>query len=31
MGERRQLREAQAAVEAHIKEIHDAWNHHFGS
>jgi hypothetical protein len=27
----RQLREAQAIVEAHIKEIQDAWNHHFGS
>jgi hypothetical protein len=26
----RQLREAQAVVEAHLKEIHDAWNHHFG-
>ena len=27
----RQLREAQAIVEAHLKEIQDAWNHHFGS
>jgi hypothetical protein len=25
----RQLREAQAIVEAHVKEIQDAWNHHF--
>ena len=27
----RQLSEAQAIVEAHLKEIQDAWNHHFGS
>ncbi|MBG6076994.1 DUF4160 domain-containing protein [Polaromonas sp. CG_9.11] len=27
----RQLREAQAVVETHIKEIKDAWNDHFGS
>lgn len=27
----RQLREAQSVVETHIEEIHDAWNHHFGS
>ena len=27
----RQLRDAQAVVEAHIKEIQDAWNHHFAS
>jgi Domain of unknown function (DUF4160) len=27
----RQLREAQLIVEAHIKEIEDAWNHHFPS
>ncbi len=27
----RQLREAQAIVEAHIEEIRNAWNHHFGS
>jgi hypothetical protein len=27
----RQLREAQAIVEAHIEEIQDAWNHHFGA
>jgi hypothetical protein len=26
----RQLREAQFAVEAHLKEIQDAWIHHFG-
>jgi hypothetical protein len=26
----RQLREAQAIVEAQLKEIHHAWNHHFG-
>jgi hypothetical protein len=26
----RQLREAQAGVEAHITEIQDAWQHHFG-
>ena len=26
----RELREAQAVVEAHLKEIQDAWNHHFG-
>ena len=26
----RQLRDAQAIVEAHLKEIQDAWNHHFG-
>lgn len=26
----RQLREAQSVVEAHLKEIQDAWNHHFG-
>ena len=25
----RQLREAQAIVEAHIQEIQDAWHHHF--
>lgn len=25
-----QLRQAQAVVEAHLQEIHDAWNHHFG-
>ena len=25
-----QTRQAQAIVEAHIKEIHDAWNRHFG-
>ena len=27
----RQLREAQALVEAHIEEIKNAWNKHFGS
>ena len=27
----RQLREAQAVVTAHIEEIQDAWNHHFGT
>ena len=27
----RQLNEAQNVVQAHIKEIHDAWNFHFGS
>lgn len=27
----RQLREAQSIVEAHIKEIEDAWNHNFPS
>jgi hypothetical protein len=27
----RQLREAQAVVEAHLKEIQNAWNEHFGS
>ena len=27
----RQLREAQSVVEAHLKEIQDAWNYHFGS
>lgn len=26
-----QLRQAQSVVEAHIKEIQDAWNRHFGS
>jgi hypothetical protein len=26
----RQLTDAQAVVQAHIKEIEDAWNHHFG-
>lgn len=26
----RQLREAQSVVEAHIEEIENAWNHHFG-
>ena len=26
----RQLSEAQGVVEAHIKEIHDAWKSHFG-
>ncbi len=27
----KQLREAQSIVEAHLKEIQNAWNHHFGS
>ena len=27
----RQLREAQTVVEAHIEEIQNAWNHHFGA
>ena len=26
-----QLREAEAVVVAHLKEIQDAWNRHFGS
>lgn len=26
-----QLREAQSVVGVHLKEIHDAWNDHFGS
>ena len=26
----RQLRQAQAVVSAHLKEIEDAWIHHFG-
>ena len=26
----RQMREAQAVVEAHIEEILNAWHHHFG-
>ncbi|MFZ2122443.1 MAG: DUF4160 domain-containing protein [Rhodoferax sp.] len=26
-----QLRQAQAVIIKHIKEIHDAWNHHFGN
>lgn len=26
----RQLAEAQAVVQAHLKEIEDAWNRHFG-
>ena len=25
-----QIRQAQAVVNAHLKEIQDAWNHHFG-
>jgi hypothetical protein len=25
-----QLRQAQAVVNAHLKDIQDAWNHHFG-
>lgn len=25
-----QIRQAQAVVAAHFKEIQDAWNHHFG-
>ena len=25
-----QIRQAQAVVNAHVKEIQDAWNHHFG-
>jgi hypothetical protein len=25
-----QIRQAQAVVEAHIKDIQDAWNRHFG-
>ena len=25
-----QLRQAQAVVEAHLQEIDDAWQHHFG-
>jgi hypothetical protein len=28
---KRQLREAQAVVEAHLKETENAWHHHFGS
>ena len=27
----KQLREAQLVVEAHLKEIQDAWSHHFDS
>jgi Domain of unknown function (DUF4160) len=27
----KQVSDAQAIVEAHLKEIQDAWNHHFGS
>lgn len=27
---RRQLSEAQTVVEAHVKEIENAWNQHFG-
>ena len=26
-----QLRDAQAVVEAHIEEVQNAWNNHFGS
>ena len=26
-----QIRQAQAIVEAHLKDIEDAWQHHFGS
>ena len=26
----KQLNEAQSVVESHLKEIQDAWNHHFG-
>jgi hypothetical protein len=26
----RQITEAQTVVQAHMKEIEDAWNHHFG-
>ncbi|PUE21178.1 DUF4160 domain-containing protein [Limnohabitans sp. WS1] len=26
----KQLKEAQSVVESHLKEIQDAWNHHFG-
>lgn len=26
----KQLKEAQSVVELHLKEIQDAWNHHFG-
>ena len=26
-----QLKQAQTVVEAHIREIEDAWHHHFGS
>ena len=28
---KRQLREAEAVVVTHLKEIQDAWNRHFGS
>ena len=27
----RQLREAKAVILAHIEEIRNAWNHHFGA
>jgi hypothetical protein len=27
----KQLHQAQAVVEAHLEEIHDAWNRHFGA
>ena len=26
----RQLHDAQTSVQAHVKEIENAWNHHFG-
>jgi hypothetical protein len=26
----RQITDAQTVVQAHLKEIEDAWNHHFG-
>ncbi|WP_396432769.1 hypothetical protein [Limnohabitans sp.] len=26
----RQITDAQGVVQAHMKEIEDAWNHHFG-
>jgi hypothetical protein len=26
----RQIIDTQAVVQAHVKEIEDAWNHHFG-
>lgn len=28
---RQQLADAQGVVEVHLKEIQDAWNHHFGA
>ena len=27
----RQIRDAQAVIDAHLEEIQNAWNHHFGA